>query len=203
MRGDNKILKSGTPLAQLLCFAVLFSAPICFGQEATPSERTTTEPVFRISKLNTAETNAAAEAEPSYSPEPIAAEPTSTAHPLDKAIEMAKVALRDMQAEVQDYTCILVKREQVNGVIGEKTCMNLKIRCPRDSAAGPVPFSIYLKFLTPRACSGREVIWVDGQNENKLIAHEGRGIAAMKRFYLDPTGWLAMKDNRYPVYDAG
>ena len=116
---------------------------------------------------------------------------------------MARMSLQDMRSEVQDYTAILVKREQVNGVIGEKSCMNLKVRCPRETAAGPVPFSIYMKFLTPRAASGREVIWVAGQFENKLIAHEGRGIAAMKRFYLDPTGWLAMKDNRYPIYDVG
>lgn len=211
MRGEIRKIITRAKLAQLVCFSLLFATPVCFGQEPTDSERKTTEPVFRISKLNTtkpntAESNAAADTEEVFSPEPIAAASApvcNNAHPLDRALEIARVSLRDMQAEVQDYTAIMVKREQVNGVIGEKSCMNLKIRCPRETAAGPVPFSVYMKFLTPRACSGREVIWVAGQNDNKLIAHEGRGIAAMKRFYLDPTGWLAMKDNRYPVYDAG
>ena len=205
MRGENRKINTRTNLAQLVCFTLLFTTPVCFGQEPTKSERKTTEPVFRVSKLNNTESKANPGSPEMYSPEPIAAaEPVSNSgHPLDSALESARESLRDMQAEVRDYTAILVKREQVNGVIGKKSCMNLKVRCPRETAEGVVPFSIYMKFLTPRASSGREVIWVNGQFENKLVAHEGRGLAAMKRFYLDPTGWLAMKDNRYPVYDVG
>lgn len=205
MRGEYRKLIYGKNLAQLICAALLLATSTAVCQESTDAARKTTEPVFRISKLTKAESKAGPGSSAIFNPEPIAVvEPLANApHPLDRALDMARISLQEMRSEVQDYTAILVKREQVNGVIGEKSCMNLKVRCPRETAAGSVPFSIYMKFLTPRASSGREVIWVAGRCENKLIAHEGRGIAAMKRFYLDPTGWLAMKDNRYPIYEVG
>ena len=59
--------------------------------------------------------------------------------------------------------------------------MALKIRCGRDTDQGHQPFSVYMKFLKPRAVAGREVIWVKGQNDNKLIAHEG-GLLGVKTF---------------------
>jgi hypothetical protein len=134
----------------------------------------------------------------------VAATKTGTPHPLDRAVVMAEDALEKMQSEIYDYTAILKKREQVNGVVGEAGFMSVKVRCPRTLADGrQVPFSIYMKFLKPKEAAGREVIWVEGQNEDKLIAHEGSGLLAMRRFYLDPTGFLAMKGQRYPIYDAG
>ncbi len=65
-----------------------------------------------------------------------------------------------------------------------------------------VPFSVYLKFLKPKAVAGREVIWVEGANENKVIAHE-TGLLGFKRFYLPPDGMLAMMGQRYPITNIG
>ena len=36
-----------------------------------------------------------------------------------------------------------------------------------------VPLSVYMKFVDPPGVKGREVIWVEGKNNNKLRAHEG------------------------------
>ncbi len=124
-------------------------------------------------------------------------------HPLDRAVNVAEVALADMRNEVQDYTAILKKREQINGVIDE-AFMSIKVRCPRTLADGTVtPFSIYMKFLQPAESRGREVIWVDGRNSSKLSVHEGKGFLRFKTFHLDPTGTLAMRGQRYPIYEAG
>ena len=91
------------------------------------------------------------------------------------------MALAEMRSEIKDYTAILAKREQINGVVGDPTYMNVKIRCPRKNDDGTVsPFSIYLKFLKPKEFSGREVIWVDGQNDNKLMVHEAGGLIGMR-----------------------
>lgn len=125
-------------------------------------------------------------------------------HPLDRAVNFAKTALRDMQGEVNDYTAILAKRENINGVIGPNCYMNIKVRCPRTLENGETtPFSIYMKFLRPKDCAGREVIWVEGENQNNLIAHEGSGILRLKTFELSPTGMLAMKGQKYPIFDCG
>ena len=193
--------------------------------EVEAEDKETTEPVFRVSKLNREKTPAKlassvaiVEATPRAEllpkdlllPNPAAdagnflsAESApATEHPLDKAIALATDGLARMRASVSDYSAILVKRERVNGVISSPSYMRVKVRCPRQTAEGTSPFSVYMKFLKPRKCAGREVIWVDGRDENKLCVHEP-GLMGMKRFYLDPDGWLAMQDNRYPVYDVG
>lgn len=181
-----------------------FNCSSCRAQE----NKNTTEPVFRVSKLNDADNK---RADRVFNPDTAAQTLAGTtapnsvndSHPLDRAIEIAHASLANMRSEVRDYTAIMVKREQVNGVVGEPGYMHLKVRCPRETEMGKSPFSIYMKFLKPREAAGRECIWVHGYNENKIIAHESGGIIGMRRFNLDPTGWLAMKDNRYPIYEAG
>ena len=141
---------------------------------------------------------------PAAAPTPKIAAPAKAPHPLDRALETAHMSLSNMRSEINDYSAILAKREQINGVVGDPSYMNVKIRCPRNKDDGTVsPFSIYMKFLKPKEFSGREVIWVDGQNDNKLMVHEAGGLIGMRTFHLDPCCILAMRGQRYPIYEAG
>ena len=199
-----------------------------FAQE-TPAEtrqarRETREPIFRVprfanrnanqvtitpaSVVNAAPTSLPSAVDNAMSSseldnEQLNTAPIADAHPLDRAINRAQSALDLMQREVNDYQAIMVKRERVNDKMSEPEFMQLKIRCPRQLATGPSPFSIYMKFMKPRATAGREVIWMNGRNNNKLCVHEGSGLISLKSFDLDPDGWVAMQDNRYPIYEAG
>lgn len=136
-------------------------------------------------------------------PPAIAAPPATPAHPLDEAIAVAYRGLKNCRENIRDYSAILVKRERVNGELLKPEYAQIKVRSRIESETGNVPLSIYMKFLKPRHCCGREVIWIEGQNENKICVHEGSGIVALKRFNLDPCGWLAMQGQRYPIYEAG
>lgn len=128
----------------------------------------------------------------------------ATPHPLDRAVQIANDALIDMRSEVRDYTAVLAKRENVGGQLNSTSYISIKVRCPRVAADGTkVPFSIYMKFLKPKESAGREAIWVEGRNDGKLCVHEGSGLISMRTFNLDPTGFLAMKGQRYPIYEAG
>ena len=190
---------------------------------AEAEDKATTEPVFRVSKLNRGKTPAslassvaAVEATPKIglipgvllpgAKDPESSLPDEAAsvanHPLDKAIALATDGLAKMRESINDYSAILVKRERVNGVVSSPSYMRVKVRCPRQTEAGNSPFSVYMKFLKPRKSAGREVIWVEGRDDNKLCVHE-TGLMGMKRFYLDPDGWLAMQSNKYPVYEVG
>jgi len=64
------------------------------------------------------------------------------------------------------------------------------------------PLSAYLKFLEPKSVRGREVIWTEGVNDNKLTGHEG-GLLNLMRVELEPTGMLAMVANKYPITEIG
>jgi hypothetical protein len=131
-----------------------------------------------------------------------AAQPQAAEHPLAGALRMAQGVMDNINQNVQDYTCIMIKRERIDGKLNEPEYMAVKIR--NQSAARGVPFSVYLSFLKPEEAAGREVIYVEGQNNGKLIAHEGKGLRAkFGKVELLPTSALAMEGNRYPITQIG
>ena len=95
----------------------------------------------------------------------------AAAHPLDPALTMASKGLEFSEKSVRDYTATLVKRERVDGELQPYEYIYLKVRNPKPQ----VPFSVYMYFLKPAEAKGREVIYVDGRDENKMLVHEGGG----------------------------
>ncbi len=138
--------------------------------------------------------------------ERLSAEPvgvSSASHPIDPAIKMAAKSLEHIRANISDYTAILVKRNRVDGQLGEMTYAKVKIRNRRiDSSGASIPLSVYLDFLKPASAKGREVIWVEGRNDGKILAHES-GLKNLITVKLDPTGYLAMRGQRYPIWEIG
>lgn len=100
----------------------------------------------------------------------------------------------DRLERVGSYTAVLLKRERLNGTLAAEETMEIKVRHQ--------PFSVYLKYRGRK--EGREVIYADGKNENKLIAHAGDWTSRLvPRLSLEPTGTLAMVDNRHPITEIG
>ena len=188
----------------------------------------TTEPVFRVSRLATAnlddETTAPANTREERNPAEVPllaqrervadlgddaksaapAQPAVAPHPLDRALAFSQEALAAMRSNVYDYTARMAKRERINGTLSKTSFMDIKIRCPRVTPEGQqTPFSIYMKFLQPRDASGREVLWIDGLHKGNLLAHQPGMVIGMKTFELPPTGMMAMQGQRYPIYEAG
>lgn len=190
-------------------FAALCTVPL-FGE--TPDERVPQdrrrlyEPIYRISK-----TTKDAVGERSLTPAPEANEVAerpiaelAKSHPLDPALAMARESLDHIEQHVMDYTCMLVKRERVNGELLDPEYMRCKIRHPRKDEGRAIPFSVYMAFVSPDSMRGREVIYVEGYNDGKLIAHEG-GLKGkfLPTVPLLPTSALALRGNRYPITEIG
>jgi hypothetical protein len=124
-------------------------------------------------------------------------------HPLDPVLAFAYFGLHQFKENVEDYTARLIKQERVGDRLQDEQELFVKIRSERRHEDDVVvPLSVYLRFDAPRSVRGREVIWVDGRNDGKLIAHQG-GLINLIRVRLDPDGILAMMGNRYPVYKIG
>jgi hypothetical protein len=83
-------------------------------------------------------------------------------HPLAPAIRVCKASLNEMDRNIRDYSCTLVKQERIGGELGETQHIYLKVRHE--------PFSVYMSFLKPH--QGREVLWVDGQNNGEMVVLE-------------------------------
>lgn len=124
-------------------------------------------------------------------------------HPLDPALMVARKGLEYLQENVQDYTAKVAKREWAAGKLQNTQIFECKIRqrSPED-AKEEIPLSFYLKFVSPRSVAGREVIWVEGRNDGKLVAHDG-GVLGIIRVNLEPNSRLAMLGNRYPITELG
>ncbi len=123
-------------------------------------------------------------------------------HPLDPAIEVARAGLDYFQNNVRDYEAVFIKQERIGGHMAAEEQSFVKIRQAGRSENGKIPFSVYMRFTQPPRIAGREVIYVDGRNDGKLIAHEG-GLLGIATVYLLPTSQWAMQGNRYPITEIG
>ncbi len=152
-------------------------------------EQRFSEPVHRVAN--------AASVEPTPAP--------THAHPLDRALEIARSGLAVSRERVNDYTATLVKRERVDGTLGAHEFMEVKIRNRKVSGGRIVqPLSVYIGFVKPAAVKGREVIYVEGRNDGNICAHEG-GFKGkfLPTVNIPPTGMLAMRGQRYPMTEIG
>ena len=120
------------------------------------------------------------------------AQETPPEHPLVPAIRLAQESLQALSS-VRDYQATFTKREWVGTqFVAQQMAMKLREQ----------PFSVYLHFDKPNA--GREILFVQGRNQNKLLAHEGSGLKS-----LVGTISLAIDDesvkaeNRHPITDMG
>ena len=121
---------------------------------------------------------------------------TVGAHPLQPALELAQKGLAGLRGTIKDYSCTVVKRERIDGKLGEHEYMFAKIRHE--------PFSVYLYFLAPDTVKGQEVIFVDGKNDGNMLAHAGSGVRAMMgTVALKPQSMIAMQGNRYAITEIG
>lgn len=109
-------------------------------------------------------------------------------HPGLKMIRESRAALN----ETKDYTATFFKQELVGRKI-LNTQLAIKVR--------EEPFSVYMRFISPE--EGREVIYIEGRNDGKMLAH-GVGIEKVAgTLKLDPAGKRALEESRYPITMVG
>lgn len=121
-----------------------------------------------------------------------------------EVLKLAGRSLASMQQTLTDYTATLVKQESVNGELAELSEMAMKVQCsPRDGGRrDTTPTRVYFHFNQPTAIAGREVIWARDLHDGKLVVHEA-GLIGLVTLRLDPMGMIAMRGQRYPVYEVG
>lgn len=125
-------------------------------------------------------------------------------HPLEPVMQVARRARNLIQSDLQDYTAVLINEVRLeNGTLRGEQYMQCKVRHERSLDDGTrVPFSIYTCFLKPASTRGQEAIWIEGRNDNQLVAHPA-GLLNLTRVWLAPDGPIAMSGNRYPIWDLG
>lgn len=139
---------------------------------------------------------------------------TTPAHPLTPVLKLAQDAHDRIAAEINDYTCNVIRRERLGGKLRPYEYFQLKIRHEQPAADNSgssnlsegdpaIPFSVYLRFQKPKSLAGREVLYLEGRNAGRMLVHRGGTRLAYITTYLAPDSELALKETRYPVTDIG
>jgi hypothetical protein len=132
------------------------------------------------------------------------AEEVSPENPLVPVLERAFVGYQRMGTEIRDYTCILTKRELIDGRLQGPETIYLKVRHEwSDGEGGEQPFSVYLRFLRPASVREREVIYVQGRHDGKMIVRNGGTRLPFVTTSLPPDSAAAMQESRYPITEIG
>ncbi|MCH7725276.1 MAG: DUF1571 domain-containing protein [Planctomycetes bacterium] len=127
-------------------------------------------------------------------------------HGLDDVSRMAKKSLTRIRNEISDYSALLIKRERIEGKLGDTVYAYIKIR-ERNVQDGEVvvPLSIYSKILKPRDRRGEEMLWVEGRDDGKVRMRRAprAGIYCGPRsLLLKPETW-ARFFSKYPIQELG
>ncbi len=144
---------------------------------------------------------ASPEAVAAESASPASASPASTsAHSLDAALQFARSRYLFLQKNVRDFSCLLVKRERIEGRLKGYEYLHTKARL-RKTEAGKVsvPLSLYMHFLSPPELKDRKVLYVEGQNSNKMLVRNGGKRFSYVTVKVAPDSEAAMRESRYPV----
>ncbi|MGI9457028.1 MAG: DUF1571 domain-containing protein [Aeoliella sp.] len=115
-------------------------------------------------------------------------------HPLAPCKRMAERALKEIDANIQDYSCDFTKRERIDGKLLATNHIYMQTLHE--------PFGVYLLFKKPK--KGQECLYVDGENDNRLAArpHGWRG-SVVGILNIDPNGSRAMDGQLYPITKIG
>ncbi|HYV36484.1 MAG TPA: DUF1571 domain-containing protein [Gemmataceae bacterium] len=123
-----------------------------------------------------------------------AAAPAPKEWPLDQPLNL----IRQAQASygmVNSYQCVLIAQERVSGKLLPENVMQLSFR--------KNPFSVYMKWIAPQDKVGQEVLFVYGQNQNRMqvmAAGFAKSFGWMNKEVNDP---LVMQHSRHKITETG
>jgi hypothetical protein len=135
-------------------------------------------------------------AQPPAAPKPMGgdAAPANAASPMDEPLRLLNEA-RKAFASVKDYSCLLIKRERMNGTLQPDNVMIMKVRND--------PFSVYLRWQEPRAKAGQEACYVAGRNNGRMRVRSTGLTGALGFVSLDPNDPRVKENSNHSITEAG
>ena len=127
-------------------------------------------------------------------PVPVESRPAKES-PLDEPLRLLTQA-RKAYAEIEDYTCTLIKRERLEGqTTPTESVLVMAVRSN--------PFSVSLRWQEPRELIGQEVCYVEGKNNGRMRVRSAGALGALGFVSIDPNDARARKTSRHCITEAG
>lgn len=111
---------------------------------------------------------------------------------------------RHIVSDISDYTCTLTKIDRINGGLRDPEEIQIKVRIPKEKDGAVVQkFSIYLEYVSPPKLKGRKVLYIEGENDGKMIVKVGGRLPSFLHVKDYPNSARVLSESRYPVTDLG
>ncbi len=125
-------------------------------------------------------------------------------HPLAPALKIANESYDFLTTEVEDYSCRVAKRERVDGRLRPYEYFDAKVRQEwRENKRLVHRRGVYLRYVGPESVVGREVLWVDGQNDGKVLVRRGGKRFNYITVELSPTSETLLRESNYSPAEMG
>jgi len=119
---------------------------------------------------------------------------SQTPSPVERAGQLIAEA-QSTFSRVRDYTGTLVRQERIGGELQPEQFMDIRIR--------QQPYSVCLKWTSPKHLAGQEAIFVTGKNNNEIRA-KGTGILSIAGYVsLATNDPRVMKNSRHSITETG
>jgi hypothetical protein len=181
---------STAPLPRLLSPGIAASSPAPMADGLEP-KTAALPPDMRLA-MNASDASVSVGLVPLPADAPIASGVISGKPAMLKTIELLEKGLVDFK-KIPDYLCTFTKQERVGGDLSDIQKITLKMRHE--------PLSIYMKWRSGQ--TGQQLIWVEGQNDGKMLVKAGGIKGRLGTLTLDPTSALAMSQSRHPCTAVG
>jgi hypothetical protein len=121
-------------------------------------------------------------------------------HPLTPVLKFARAEQAYLASSVRSFTCRLVKRERIEGNLQEHQYIDLSCQ----EAGQGTPMKVLLDYVAPEEVAGRRVLFVEGENEGKMVVRKGgKGRIGNLVIKINPTSEAAQRESLLPVTEIG
>lgn len=125
-------------------------------------------------------------------------------HPLDRVVTFAHEEQAYLRRTVRDFTCRVTKRERIDGELQEHRYIDMRVREPRQAGTRVTqPLSVLLEFLGPSEVTGRRVLFVAGQHDNRLLVRKGGRRFGYVVTDVDPDSSIVKQESLMPIAEIG
>ena len=124
-------------------------------------------------------------------------------HSLQELLKIAERREKEIRGTIKDYTCLIVKRERINGILQPHRFIDAKVRPAQEINGKKMPLAVHLTFLKPKSVHGRTVIFIDGQNNGEMMVRRGGERLQNVVVNVDPTSDLAKNESLMHIGHLG
>lgn len=115
----------------------------------------------------------------------------------EKMINAARDRYETLNRTFGTYICVVTMRETVEGELQDARRAQMMFRAD--------PFSVYLKYIAPDDVVGREMVYVEGQNNGRMIVTKGGFRPALAHITraIELDSQLAKKESNHSLKEMG